>query len=412
MDVKESQTEADLASVKEAEAIPTLERTPGTVLLAARERAGLSEKGVADELRITVHYVKALEQDAYDKLPGEIFAKGYIKAYATLVNEDADRLVRLYNEYCSTQQHQEKQKSESQANHSRSKRLPWILLAIFGFIAGFIGLWVFNTWFGDTDTEPDDLVQQAAATQASLSPADGNPSLLTVSERTLASPVAEDTDSGADVATLGTLENMSDADASFILGLANGGAPAEPLFDSFADAVNSMQSELAPITRSMTGNSATALSNSFVSGLATATADTATNESNVDATASTESRNATSVETIAAQTATPTPENTENPSITVAETSAGRLITVVAQGGDTMRISFAGDSWVEVDDRDENVLYRNIRRTGDTLLVSGNAPFNVLLGNASLATIELNGSAVDVSSRIRDDNTARIYVGR
>jgi formate dehydrogenase iron-sulfur subunit len=53
-----------------------------------RIRRGLSEKEVADQLHITMHYVRSLEANNYDKLPGAVFAKGYIKNYAQLLELD------------------------------------------------------------------------------------------------------------------------------------------------------------------------------------------------------------------------------------------------------------------------------------------------------------------------------------
>ena len=56
--------------------------TAGDILQRQRQRLGLNEKEVANKLHITMHYVKALETNSYEKLPGAVFAKGYLKSYA------------------------------------------------------------------------------------------------------------------------------------------------------------------------------------------------------------------------------------------------------------------------------------------------------------------------------------------
>ncbi|HBP99733.1 MAG TPA: DUF4115 domain-containing protein, partial [Gammaproteobacteria bacterium] len=56
------------------------------------------KKEVADTLHITVHYVNALEHDQYDKLPGEIFAKGYMKRYAETLALDQAEVLAAYAE--------------------------------------------------------------------------------------------------------------------------------------------------------------------------------------------------------------------------------------------------------------------------------------------------------------------------
>jgi cytoskeleton protein RodZ len=62
---------------------------PGAYLSTLRNQAGLTQHEVADSLHLTVHYVNALENDEYQKLPGKIFVKGYLKSYAILMEESA-----------------------------------------------------------------------------------------------------------------------------------------------------------------------------------------------------------------------------------------------------------------------------------------------------------------------------------
>ena len=56
--------------------------TPGAMLRQAREAAGLTHAAVGEALHLTVHYIKALENDDYNKLPGQLFVKGYMRTYA------------------------------------------------------------------------------------------------------------------------------------------------------------------------------------------------------------------------------------------------------------------------------------------------------------------------------------------
>ncbi|MFN3163133.1 MAG: RodZ domain-containing protein [Pseudohongiellaceae bacterium] len=64
-----------------------------------------------------------------------------------------------------------------------------------------------------------------------------------------------------------------------------------------------------------------------------------------------------------------------------------------------------------MNDADQRLVYRDLRESGDILEVTGRAPFNVLLGDAPLANVRLNGTAIDVSDDIRVDNSARLTVG-
>ena len=65
----------------------------------------------------------------------------------------------------------------------------------------------------------------------------------------------------------------------------------------------------------------------------------------------------------------------------------------------------------EVNDGESRQIYRDLREAGDVLEITGNAPFNILLGDAVFIRMSLNGSEIDVSTKIRIDNSARLIVG-
>jgi cytoskeleton protein RodZ len=95
----------------------------------------------------------------------------------------------------------------------------------------------------------------------------------------------------------------------------------------------------------------------------------------------------------------------------VSPATEARVITVQADGSDVLRISFSGESWVEVNDGASNEIYRDLLEAGDILQITGTAPFNVLLGDAPFTELTFNGDVVDVSGNIRIDNSARLTVG-
>jgi cytoskeletal protein RodZ len=71
--------------------------SPGARLSAARKGRELSLKAVADELKLDVRMVVALEQDDWDALPAAIFVKGYLRRYARLTGLPEDELVDDYS---------------------------------------------------------------------------------------------------------------------------------------------------------------------------------------------------------------------------------------------------------------------------------------------------------------------------
>ena len=87
------------------------------------------------------------------------------------------------------------------------------------------------------------------------------------------------------------------------------------------------------------------------------------------------------------------------------------LIEITTDGNDVLRISFSGNSWVEINDVNENEIYRDIRIAGDVLKIQGRSPFNILLGDASFARLSFNGAEIGVSDQVRIDNSVRLTVG-
>lgn len=67
---------------------------PGSVLRAERESLGVSVREVAETLNLSITMVKAIEADDLDSLPGAVFARGYIRAYARLLELDPEPLLR------------------------------------------------------------------------------------------------------------------------------------------------------------------------------------------------------------------------------------------------------------------------------------------------------------------------------
>jgi cytoskeletal protein RodZ len=51
---------------------------------------------IARSTKIRVRYLQALEDGQHERLPGIVFAKGYVRAYAETIGADADRLVGAY----------------------------------------------------------------------------------------------------------------------------------------------------------------------------------------------------------------------------------------------------------------------------------------------------------------------------
>ena len=76
-------------------------------------------------------------------------------------------------------------------------------------------------------------------------------------------------------------------------------------------------------------------------------------------------------------------------------TTTQELIDERGSGPDTVEINLNADSWVEVFDANNEKVYLNLARAGQTLLLHGSSPFTVLLGFSQGATVKFNGQNFD-----------------
>lgn len=66
----------------------------GTMMRRAREWRGISLQQIADATKISVTVLEALEQNDISRLPGGIFSRAILRAYAIEVGVDPEQTVR------------------------------------------------------------------------------------------------------------------------------------------------------------------------------------------------------------------------------------------------------------------------------------------------------------------------------
>lgn len=119
---------------------------PGEALREARIQRGLSPAEVAEALRLSQKTLDHIETGQFDKLPGDTFGRGYIRAYARLLKLDPAEYVLAYDRQMGIQERERPVHGISQvAAYTQPTRL-WVrgtsaavLLAVVG-----CGVWWFS----------------------------------------------------------------------------------------------------------------------------------------------------------------------------------------------------------------------------------------------------------------------------
>jgi cytoskeleton protein RodZ len=331
--------------------------TAGDILQQERQRLGLNEKKVADQLHITIHYVKALESNSYEKLPGAVFAKGYLKSYALLLGLDFEDLMSRYDEFTHQQNAESAQERRLLiALDKKDRNKPLVIVSLIIFVTGFLVLWLANSYFSEESvSDVPASVEGAQNIRPALSQV--NESQVTTPPQLTLEVETEENSAPTDQSTITpSLEELSVI-------------ASEPLVE--VDLGSNVDSSSAVISETSGSEGSPSLED-----LASAS-------------------QALRVEQAAGAKASSQP----------------RVITIEAIGSDLLRISFIGESWIEVNDSESRQIYRDIREAGDVLEITGSAPFNILLGDAPFISMSLNGDEIDLSADIRIDNSARLTVG-
>jgi cytoskeleton protein RodZ len=73
--------------------------TIGEQLRLARQERGIPLREISDQTRISVRYLEAIEANDYKRLPGGIFNRSFVRAYARCIGYDEKEAMEGYTRY-------------------------------------------------------------------------------------------------------------------------------------------------------------------------------------------------------------------------------------------------------------------------------------------------------------------------
>lgn len=92
-----------------------------------RKKNGVSLEKVSEQTRIGTNYLRAIESEEFDKLPGGVFSTSYIRQYAGAIGCSADELLARYRDKVEAAE-QEQQTCTSPAPSGIRSYVNWLRL--------------------------------------------------------------------------------------------------------------------------------------------------------------------------------------------------------------------------------------------------------------------------------------------
>jgi cytoskeleton protein RodZ len=110
----------------------------GSYLKHERELRGVPLEEISGATKIHIRYLKALEENSFDELPGEVFIKGYIRSYANIIGSDVEEMLNIYEESMELKRQENVPQETSSFNAHPKALLAYglLILAVIGLLFG------------------------------------------------------------------------------------------------------------------------------------------------------------------------------------------------------------------------------------------------------------------------------------
>jgi len=93
--------------------------SPGKFLKKERETRNISLEEISNFTNVNEYYLKAIEEDRYDILPGVFYVKAYLNVYAKCLTLNPKDIVLRYENYLKSLTRRETIQLQQTKNHLR-----------------------------------------------------------------------------------------------------------------------------------------------------------------------------------------------------------------------------------------------------------------------------------------------------
>lgn len=126
---------------------------PGAGLARIRKKLNISQEQIADKLHLRVAVIELLESDDYENMPEPVFIKGYLRAYANILDLDPVPILDSFNQLCKVERAVEKSPlwQSKKESHLAEHLIKWVTVAFAIAVVIIVSLW----WHNSKDNNQD-----------------------------------------------------------------------------------------------------------------------------------------------------------------------------------------------------------------------------------------------------------------
>ena len=220
----------------------------GEALRSEREKAGVDIPTLSFELRIPKNYLKALESEDYDELPGTTYGFGYIKSYCKFLGIDDTPFLDTYKMRTAMLGRGPSYHFPDEALEPRMSGAMTAMLVVLALLSGYIGWQVYDRYGLPSGSSSPKVVKTVSVDDdaSGTNSADDAPETASLETSTQTAQIdsTQDADASQDDAkatdTDTTLLTASDSDEEAV--------QSDNRADSQGDEVNDVANDVAEAT--------------------------------------------------------------------------------------------------------------------------------------------------------------------
>jgi len=342
----------------------------GGLLRRRREEIQQDIEDVSHQLRIRSAYIRAIEEGKFQDLPGTAYAVGFVRAYADYLGLDGNSIVGDYRDELARRSRQNDLVWPSEGSESRFPGGTILVVCVL------LGLAIYGGWFYATQSGSSGikLIDQVPAYIKNATGI-GQTADATGNAAQTESPKTEAQAAPAPAPATNLPESQAPAAAS--------AAPATTALTGAGNAPAAAPQPPPPAVIATPAPSTTPPAVILGQGSQNSQATTPPAAPTAPAQTTTQTTGTTAPATTTAPAASPTTDQTASASETPAVVPAAKVV-----------IRANRDSWIEIRDKDDNVVLQKVLRQGESFNVPDQKGMLMTTGNAGGIVIELEGKAL------------------